>query len=612
MRDTRIYGIALLVTAAAISDANVRVNTPISSYRIRGNVLGFGKRRRIKSDCTNCRQGENMMVPNDFKPDQDLNTDHMISLRLSAYTFRCAMRKKIHALTLIFCLLFAKNAISQNENVGSVAQPLVQNTSTVLWTNNGNTVPMCWHQLLQFPSASAANEAKAFVMQTIQDGWISLLNLRTTWVDCPISGNDKHVRVKLRTGDPGYGGTTLRVGMDTLSVASQRVVPPPNDPPGLLMGFRDDWNQNDQTRANFRSLILHEFGHVLGFDHEQLRPDGPSGVSCYKNTLPNAIKLGPADRQSIMGWSYCAEALGVLTANDVNAARSVYGRGDLVRPYPVTLLQLHDDGAIWRYNGTPCNENACPGWDLIDKNPRTESIAGVYQRHVDGKIWRWNEQFRCTGNACPGWTLIDTNPQTKEITFGVDGLYARHINGQIWKFIGGACTASACPGWTLVDNNSRTENIAVGVGAFTQSELYQRHVDGKTWKWDGQSRCTATACPGWTLIDSNPRTKAIAGGHGAFFQRHVDGKIWKWDGGQSSCTATACPGWTLIDSNPRTKDIVAGGTALYQRHVDGKIWKWDGQSRCTANACPGWQLLDRNPRTKTIVTLDTKFDTQIH
>ena len=220
------------------------------------------------------------------------------------------------------CSLWAGTA--RGQPLGKTSQPLVRSAETPLWTQNGNVIPMCWHQLLQFPNSKAASDAKAFVAQTIQDGWIRLLNLRTTWTDCPTSGNAKHVRVKLRIGDAGNNGTTLAPGMGTLSTAAERLIPPPKDPPGLLMGFPANWNQDDGTRAGFRSLILHEFGHVLGFDHEQARADGPASVPCYKNAaVPNAIKIEPADPASIMGWSYCTTASGVLTASDVSGARSV-------------------------------------------------------------------------------------------------------------------------------------------------------------------------------------------------------------------------------------------------------------------------------------------------
>lgn len=26
------------------------------------------------------------------------------------------------------------------------------------------------------------------------------------------------------------------------------------------------------------------------------------------------------------------------------------------------LYQMHDAGAIWRFTGTPCSGNTCPGW----------------------------------------------------------------------------------------------------------------------------------------------------------------------------------------------------------------------------------------------------------
>ncbi|GAA4443192.1 hypothetical protein GCM10023188_43760 [Pontibacter saemangeumensis] len=55
------------------------------------------------------------------------------------------------------------------------------------------------------------------------------------------------------------------------------------------------------------------------------------------------------------------------------------------------LYQLHNNGRIWRYTGTPIT-----GWELIDQNPATVDIVGaaantIYQRHRDGKIWRTGE-----------------------------------------------------------------------------------------------------------------------------------------------------------------------------------------------------------------------------
>lgn len=41
----------------------------------------------------------------------------------------------------------------------------------------------------------------------------------------------------------------------------------------------------------------------------------------------------------------------------------------------VSLYQLHRDGKIWRYTGQPCSGASCPGWQMLDNNPRTVAIA---------------------------------------------------------------------------------------------------------------------------------------------------------------------------------------------------------------------------------------------
>jgi hypothetical protein len=269
-------------------------------------------------------------------------------------------------------------------------------------------------------------------------------------------------------------------------------------------------------------------------------------------------------------------------------------------PVAGTLFQRHVDGRIWKYDGyNRCTGTACPGWVEIDHNPRTAEIVTargtVFQRHVDGRIWMYDGKGVCNPSACPGWTEIDRNARTAVITGGSNGFFQMHVDGRIWKYDGtGRCTATACPGWTEIDRNTRTREIVQALGT-----LFQRHVDGRLWKYNGSGRCTSSACPGWTEIDRNPATVAITGGSDGFYQRHSDGKIWKYDG-VSRCTTTACRGWLEIDHNPRTASILASGGSLFQLHVDGRIWKYDGQGYCTPTACPGWHEIDRNPRTAAI------------
>jgi len=216
---------------------------------------------------------------------------------------------------------------TQAQPTGTITQPLVVENGP-LWTTRGGLVPMCWHQLNGFATTAAAAAAQAFVRTAIEAWWINLTALRITWTDCPTSGEERHVRVMLRAGDPSPNGTTIRLGTDTLSNAADRTRPPPNDPPGLLMGFPANWNASEAGRADLRALTLHEFGHVLGFGHEQGRPDGPLGVDCYDAGPKGGRPIGPRpDPASIMGWSYCATAGSALSGGDIAGAREVYGIG---------------------------------------------------------------------------------------------------------------------------------------------------------------------------------------------------------------------------------------------------------------------------------------------
>ncbi|PZQ50495.1 MAG: hypothetical protein DI556_08060 [Rhodovulum sulfidophilum] len=106
------------------------------------------------------------------------------------------------------------------------------------------------------------------------------------------------MRVLPRGGDPGGNGTTLRPGTLTLSTAAERQNRPPSDPQGLRMGSPGAWNNSPAGRAGFQALIPRELGHVLGFGHEQDRPDGDEGGACHGDGFPDSIRIGPPDPES--------------------------------------------------------------------------------------------------------------------------------------------------------------------------------------------------------------------------------------------------------------------------------------------------------------------------
>jgi hypothetical protein len=139
-----------------------------------------------------------------------------------------------------------------------------------------------------------------------------------------------------------------------------------------------------------------------------------------------------------------------------------------------TCPPASDVGSIWRYTGTPCSGNSCPGWQKFDNNAATARIAAsgskLYQLHNSGKIWQ-STGVVCSGNSCPGWQMLDNNSATIGIYTDANQLYQLHNTGKVWHSTGAACSGNSCPGWQMLDNNANTGRIVAGGG-----KLYQLHL----------------------------------------------------------------------------------------------------------------------------------------
>lgn len=232
------------------------------------------------------------------------------------------------------------------------------------------------------------------------------------------------------------------------------------------------------------------------------------------------------------------------------------------------LYQLHNSGALWRYNGTPM-----VGWELLDNNAATVEIAtdgvNLYQRHEGtGSIWRY------TGNWLAPWEQLGGNPLTVAITATTGGrLYQLQSNGLLSRYTGPPLT-----GWKLLDNNAATVTIAAD-----GDQLYQLHEkSGAIWRYTGN------AISPWQQVGGNPRTKAILAAAGELYQLQDDGLIWRY-------TSPPISGWELLDNNTKTVALAHDGTSLYQLHNTGAVWRYTGVP------LEGWAQLDDHPDTKAIV-----------
>jgi hypothetical protein len=67
---------------------------------------------------------------------------------------------------------------------------------------------------------------------------------------------------------------------------------------------------------------------------------------------------------------------------------------------------------------------------IMNFTEQATAASELCQRHVDGKIWRYDRIGECSTDACPGWTLVDMNPRTETIVAGAGALFQRHVDGK--------------------------------------------------------------------------------------------------------------------------------------------------------------------------------------
>jgi len=202
-----------------------------------------------------------------------------------------------------------------------------------LWPGDPPMIPVCWEN----PSAASA-QRRGWVRQTVEQNWARYARVNfTEWDTCSDGDPGVHIRIAddVSSAPGGYlldgvtDGVTLNLLFDTQG---------PD-------GCRTD---NAARQHCIRAVALHEFGHVLGFYHEEERDDytmlpGSTFPSdCQEQDAANSDPqyYGAYDSASVM--SYCGQPYEFpstwkenLSAGDIAAVQRAYGRriaGSLVSP----------------------------------------------------------------------------------------------------------------------------------------------------------------------------------------------------------------------------------------------------------------------------------------
>lgn len=490
---------------------------------------------------------------------------------------------------------------------------LYQQPGTSFWTGDPVTIPVCW-------ATPAWATEKQWVEDSIQATWGAQTELVIRFEPtCPTNEESRRVRLIIgnhpdssnlgATANTDFTGPATMTGPGGVGIRFW-FRPPPGPP---------------STKSRVEYLAVHEFGHVLGFSHEQDQA-GPGSIACrqslcqgnpnYNQCMADAaraeggVSIGPYDSKSIM--NYCGphlNAVGVLSDLDGVGARKIYGKRS-------HNLDEHEPAAsAVSINGSTLNVFArAPGGNVVHQvllgdqawpsipddlggniigtpvavlaNPHTIFVFAV---GTDNAVWytQWDlavdpfppyDRWQSLGGVVVGKPAVVVSPNERIDIFvrgaANDVHHKAMYSGQWvpsqlgWEPLGGYITESPT---AVALGPNRIDVFVVGGGR----DLYRKASDD--WGFFGQASWEAlggwiTAAP--AVVSSAPGELDILvkGQSGRLYHKTFDGSTWR-----PSKTTYFDIGMQIIGT-PNLVSWGPGRIDAFGQAPEGQLlheWAWD-------------------------------------